>query len=75
MNKISFDVNNGRKLVLLQEEHDSPVHTYTEDSNGVIEQTGKIRVKDFVMLMNLYTHIMETNEYNIYINPTGIKYK
>ena len=71
MDKISFDISNARQLVLIQDAHDGPIHFYKEDAHGVIEETGKIRATDFVMLINLYNHIMENDIKNDFINPNG----
>lgn len=75
MEKISFDTNNGRRIELRQESHDRTVTMCAINDKGVEGVPRKIPASDFVMLLNLYWHIKETNEYNLYVNPTGIRYK
>ena len=73
MNRISFDVNNQRQLVLSQDNHDSAVIVTTE-YRGEIEtdcKPVKISAGDFVMLINLYQHIKENDIKNRFINYHG----
>ena len=58
MNKISFDVNNGRTLKLLQREHDGKTLIVVEDASGnhesINDNEAFITPADFVMLINYY---------------------
>lgn len=74
--KISFNVNNGRKLIFEQEHHDGPVFVHHIDANGNEETDLENGLKviypgDVVMLNNLYWYIKENDIQNDFINPTG----
>lgn len=68
---LSFDLNNDRMMTLSQTEHDKKVIVSKIASNGDVEEQKTIPAGQFVMLMNLYTHIMENNIQNDFINPYG----
>lgn len=73
MDRISFDINNQRQLVILQCNHDSGVIVTTE-YHGETETDRKpvnISAGDFVMLINLYQHIKENDIKNRFINYHG----
>ena len=69
---ISFDVNNGIEIKLQQNAHDSFVVMTREDSNGLISKR-TITAGQFVMMLNLYSHIMDNDIQNDFINPYGRK--
>lgn len=58
MNKISFELNNGRKMELIQRKHDGQVMLVKLDSKGRPEgeEDSELLIDqgDFVMLMNYY---------------------
>jgi hypothetical protein len=68
---ISFDVNNGGKLIFDQDKHDSDVIAYVTYGNGekLIKQT--ISNGDMVMLFNLYTYVKSNDIQNDFINYYG----
>lgn len=63
---ISFDINNGGKLTLEQENHDGKI---------IVKRDGKecysISPADMVMLLNLYRYTKANNIQNDFINPHG----
>lgn len=76
MNTISFDINNGRKLVFEQAEHDGNVIVKHIKADGEVDTESvyaphRINVGQFVMLYNLYKHIMNNDIQNDFINPNG----
>lgn len=58
MDTISFDINNGRKMQLIQRQHDGKTLIVIEDSKGNHESIDDceafISPGDFVMLINYY---------------------
>ena len=70
MNNISFDINNGRLLVLKQEHHDGRV-TVERLEPHYGKESYSISNGDFVMLLNLYKHIKDNDIQNDFINPNG----
>ena len=58
MNTISFDINNGRKMRLVQRQHDGKTLIIIEDEKGDHESIEDfeafISPADFVMLINYY---------------------
>ena len=58
MNKISFDINNGRKMELIQRQHDGHTLIIIEDAKGdhksINDSEAFIAPGDFVMLINYY---------------------
>lgn len=70
MGNISFDTNNGRLLVIKQEEHDGKVTVeHLEKHYG--KESYTISNGDFVMLINLYRYIKDNDIQNDFINPNG----
>ena len=71
MNAISFNVNNGGKLKLIQREHDGKTLIIREDENGNNESTPDssafISAGDFVMLINYFRNCKEGIEISDYI--------
>lgn len=71
---ITFDVNNGQQLVFEQDKHDGSVQVYrVRKENGQYEHD-EIKIipnGQFVMLNNLYWHIMRNDIQNDFINPYG----
>lgn len=63
---ISFDINNGGKLTLEQENHDGKI---------IVKRDGiecySISPADMVMLLNLYQYTKTNNIQNDFINPSG----
>lgn len=66
MRKISFDVNNGEKLNILQEKHDGNVRVNINDNHSYYISAG-----DFVMLLNYYRHVKDNDIQNDFINFNG----
>lgn len=60
MNTISFDVNNGRKMKLIQREHDGSTLIVVERPDGTHESIDDkeafISNGDFVLLINYYRY-------------------
>jgi hypothetical protein len=63
MEKISFDVNNGEKLELVQHGHDGTVIICDKSAS----KTKSIPAGDMVMLVNLYRYIKDNNIQNDFI--------
>lgn len=63
---ISFDVNNGGKLTLEQENHDEKIMVKRD---GI--ECYSISPADMVMLLNLYQYTKANNIQNDFINPAG----
>ena len=68
MNKLVFEVNNGRKLELVQREDNSPVLICSLDTLG---NDAYISAGDFVKLINLYRYCKRYDIKNDWINPNG----
>lgn len=67
---ISFTVNNGRRLELVQRDHDYDIHI--RKYHGKIKEYGNIiSAGDMVMLLNLYRYIKDNDIQNDFINPDG----
>ena len=67
MGKISFDVNNGGKLELIQRGHDGTVLICDKSASN----TELIPAGDMVMLVNLYRYIKDNDIQNDFINYNG----
>ena len=71
MNTISFNVNNGGKLKLIQREHDGKTLIVREDENGnnesIPDRSAFISAGDFVMLINYFRNCKEGIEISDYI--------
>lgn len=65
--KLTYDINNGGKLELIQRGNDGSV-LISDDSISKIEF---IPPEDMVMLINLYRYIKENDIQNDFINPYG----
>lgn len=65
--KLTYDINNGEKLELIQRGHDGSV-LIADNSISKIEF---IPPEDMVMLINLYRYIKENDIQNDFINPYG----
>lgn len=65
--KITYEVNNGNKLELIQRGHDGTVLI----SDNSISKVEFIPASDMVMLINFYRHIKENDIQNDFINPHG----
>ena len=63
---ISFDVSNGGKLTLEQENHDGKIMVKRD---GI--ECYSISPADMVMLLNLYRYTTANNIQNDFINPSG----
>lgn len=74
MNKISYAINNGGKMELVQREHDGTVLVISTDENGSDlhpDSESFIHSGDMVMLINLYRYIKSNDIQNDFINPYG----
>lgn len=77
MSRFTFEVNNQRTLVFEQDMHNGPVFVYTMNADGTEDNSGPYARKaipagQFVMLHNLYVHIILNNIQNDFINPYGL---
>ena len=66
MNKISVDINNGRKMTLEQYKHDGGIRV-TTGRGKVIDNGFEISPGDLVMLVNFYLNCKEGIEQSDYI--------
>ena len=66
--KLSYNVNNGGTLELIQRGHDGGVMISTENSAS---KTDYIPSGDMVMLINFYRYIKDNDIQNDFINPYG----
>lgn len=71
MNVLSFDINNGGKMRLVQDKHNDVVVILKEFANGENRIEDGIRPGDMVMLINLFRHIKSNDIQNDFINPYG----
>ena len=71
MNTLSFEINNGRTLKLIQREHDGSTLIHIEDANGNIEpipdNEAFISAGDMVMLINYFRNCKTGREKSDYI--------
>lgn len=65
--KLTYEVNNGNKLELIQRGHDGTV-LISDDS---MSKTEFIPPGDMVMLINFYRYIKDNDIQNDFINPYG----
>ena len=65
--KLTYDINNGEKLELIQRGHDGSVLI----ADNSISKVKFIPPEDMVMLINLYRYIKEIDIQNDFINPYG----
>ena len=75
-NIISFDVNNGGKMKLVQRKHDGSCLITTEDEKGennnlLSDKEAFISNSDMVMLLNYYAYVKGYDIQNDFINPDG----
>ncbi len=66
--KLTYAVNNGGTLELIQRGHDGTVLITGTDS---MSKTEFIPSGDMVMLINFYRHIKDNDIQNDFINPDG----
>jgi hypothetical protein len=67
---IAFNVNNGRRLELVQRDTDCDIHIRKYYGNTK-EYGNTISAGDMVMLLNLYRYIKDNDIQNDFINPDG----
>lgn len=67
MQKLTYNVNNGGILELIQNEHDGAV-TLSGDNHSGAET---IPAGDMVMLINFYCYVKNHDIQNDFINPDG----
>lgn len=65
--KLTYDINNGGKLELIQRGHDGGV-MICDNSESKIDY---ISAGDMVMLINLYRYVKENDIQNDFINYNG----
>ena len=70
-NTLSFKVNNGGLLNLVQNEMDGNVHINRLEVGNGYKNICNISAGDMVMLVNLYRYIKENDIQNDFINPYG----
>lgn len=68
MNKLVFEVNNGRKLELVQREDNGTTLICSIDAP---DNEAYISAGDFVQLINLYRYCKRYDIKNDWINPNG----
>lgn len=68
MNKLVFEVNNGRKLELVQREDNGTTLICSLDAP---DNEAYINAGDFVQLINLYRYYKRYDIQNDWINPNG----
>lgn len=68
MNKLVFEVNNGRKLELVQREDNGTALICSLDAP---DNEAYISAGDFVQLVNLYRYYKRYDIKNDWINPNG----
>ena len=75
VNTISFDVNNQRKMKLVQRQHDGTTLIIVEDAKGnhesINDSEALISPGDFVMLINYFRYIKSHDYRHDFINPNG----
>ena len=75
MNTLSFEVNNGRKMELVQRKHDGKILIHVEDKNGNIEvipdREAFIEPGEMVMLINYFRNCKNGTETGDYIKRWG----
>ena len=75
MNVLSYDINNGGRLELIQREHDGSVLIINKDSKGehesIPDNEAFISAGEMVMLVNYYRYIKSNDIQNDFINPLG----
>lgn len=67
--KLTYDVNNGGVLELVQRGHDGTV--LIAGTNRHLSKTEFIPNGDMVMLINFYRYIKDNDIQNDFINPNG----
>lgn len=70
-NTLSFKVNNGGILNMIQHEVDGNIIAKRLEKNKGYKQIAEIPAGDMVMLVNLYKYIKENDIQNAFINPHG----
>lgn len=75
VNTISFDVNNQRKMKLVQRQHDGTTLIIVEDAKGnhesINDNEALISPGDFTMLINYFRYIKSHDYRHDFINPNG----
>lgn len=71
MNVLSFNINNGGKMRLVQEKHDDVVVILKNFGDGYTHIEDGIRPEDMVMLINWFRYIKSNDIQNDFINPNG----
>ncbi len=65
MNKLTYEINNGGTLEIVQKDH---------DGTAIVSSAGRadyISNGDMVMLMNWYRYVKDNDIRNDFINPNG----
>lgn len=70
MNRITFDVNNGRTLELEQDKHDGAV-MISHGLSGRLRASCIVPAGEMVQLVNLYRYVKRYNIADSFINPDG----
>lgn len=76
MQKLSYNINNGRTMELIQRKHDGSVLIVTFDNKGndecnIPNDEAFISAGDMVMLINFYRYIKRNDIQHDFINPDG----
>lgn len=76
MNTISFNVTGGKKMKLVQQQHDGTTLVIIEDAKGndlclFDDSEALIPAGDFVMLVNYWHYVKRNDIQNDFINPNG----
>ena len=70
-NKISFNINNGGKVVLTQSKHDKNVIVKSIDNKDKVYDNYTINNGDYIMLLNYYKWIKDNDIQCDFINCNG----
>lgn len=75
MSKLSYEINNGRTLELVQRQHNGSVLIVKTDASGnhesIPDNEAFIPAGDMVMLINFYQYIKQNDIKHEFINPNG----
>lgn len=75
MNTITFNVNNGKKLRMIQKKDDGNVIITTRENNPLYftadDSFDFISAGDMVMMLNYYRYIKSNDIRHDFINPNG----
>ena len=76
MQKLTYNINNGRTMELVQRQHDGTALIITRDEHGedeanIRDSEAFISAGDMVMLIDFYRYIKRNDIQHDFINPGG----